>query len=125
MIDWRDLANYPDVDGDPEMHPPQRWRWEFIRRNPEYEADRSRWNAAVTQARAELGEDETPARPAFDPELSAWREHDAVMRPRRRAVAAMHLDKLRRKLADKWSVMTHWSFWPASMARLPMAISFE
>ncbi len=33
--DWRKPEEYPD----PDLAPPDRWAWEFLRRNPEYHAD--------------------------------------------------------------------------------------
>lgn len=33
--DWRKPEEYPD----PDLAPPDRWAWEFLRRNPEYQAD--------------------------------------------------------------------------------------
>jgi hypothetical protein len=32
---WQNPAEYPD----PELAPPERWAWEFLRRNPDYQAD--------------------------------------------------------------------------------------
>lgn len=46
-IDWRAIENYPALgQGRDWGNSSQRWAWEFMRRNAEYEVDRERWPAA-------------------------------------------------------------------------------
>lgn len=47
LIDWLAIENYPALgQGRDWWNSSQRWAWEFMRRNAEYEADRERWPAA-------------------------------------------------------------------------------
>ena len=61
MIDWRDPKQYPD----PADTSLQRWAWEFLRRNPTFEAEA---RAAVNQWKA----DEPLARAPLLPVLKKW-----------------------------------------------------
>lgn len=49
LPDWRKTDDYRF----PETFPPNRWAWEFLRRNPGYQAD---WNAALSRFRSGVGE---------------------------------------------------------------------
>jgi hypothetical protein len=50
ITDWWDATKYPD----PENTKPARWKWEFLRRNPNYREDRERC-VALRERRIKAG----------------------------------------------------------------------
>jgi hypothetical protein len=97
--DWRNEASYPQLDCDGWT---KAWRWEFIRRNPEYVGDMERWNIAVSASfREEIEKAESlfPRVNYQGAERLLERAHKA--REERR-IAGDKLADLRAELLRKW-----------------------
>lgn len=106
---WRDVATYAAPKA---LSSTGAWRWEFIRRNPEYPGDMDRWNTAVDdyhQTRSEL------VAPLFESpvgqDVESKRERNHAFRERLR-MAGDPLADLRRELTTKWGATQHRMHWP-------------
>jgi hypothetical protein len=106
--DWRDLSEYPPA----ELHRRSTvWRWEFMRRHPDYPADMRRWNDAVQRD----VDDYFATIPAPDP--VAWRDplqRKAIQQDlnERKRLRGDPLSTLRLELANKWGVHQNRMKWP-------------
>lgn len=109
--DWQDPSGYPALDC---WGWSKAWRWEFIRRRPDYETDRARWNAAAQKAHEDHARataqfvhldqfhDEAQHRAAGNAIREAYRQRGDPLGP------------LRFEFVQKWGLVQHRMLWPSS-----------